>query len=344
MTAHTIRMGFSTSYEDTTSNNLSSVFPEIDGVVTGSPISIDDNSPKNGNILLGTYIQDEWKPFEKWTVNYGLRFDYMDEYVTADQLSPRLGVVYKPTPNTTLHAAYARYFTPPPTELISSETIALFQNTSNAPEVDKNSPVLPERSHYFDAGVIQKITPDFNVGLDGYYKITKDLIDEGQFGQAVIYAPFNYSQGRILGVELTGNYHWGNFSSYGNLAVSQSQGKDVVSGQYNFSQAELDYIANNWVYCDHDQLITASGGVSYTWWGTKFTVDGTYESGLRSGFANTGSVPANIQVNLGAIRKFNSACFGPIQTRVAILNVCDTKNEIRSGTGIGVFAPSTGRE
>ena len=41
--------------------------------------------------------------------------------MTADQLSPRLGLVYKATPDTTLHAAYARYFTPPPTELVSTE-------------------------------------------------------------------------------------------------------------------------------------------------------------------------------------------------------------------------------
>ena len=42
----------------------------------------------------------------------------MDAYVKASQLSPRLGLVYKATPDTTLHAAYARDFTPPPTELI----------------------------------------------------------------------------------------------------------------------------------------------------------------------------------------------------------------------------------
>ena len=84
------------------------------GTVTGGPFTINDNEPKNGNTLSSVYVQDEWKPFDKWTINYGLRFDYMSAYVTADQLSPRLGVVYKVTPDTTLHAGYARYFTPPP--------------------------------------------------------------------------------------------------------------------------------------------------------------------------------------------------------------------------------------
>jgi outer membrane receptor protein involved in Fe transport len=340
---HTIRMGFSTSYEDTTSNNISTVFPtDVNGNVNGPPFTIYDNEPKNGNTLSGVYIQDEWKPFEKWTVNYGLRFDYMSAYVTADQLSPRLGVVYKMTPDTTLHAGYARYFTPPPTELISEKTVSLYDNTSNAATVPENSAVLPERSHYFDAGVIRKITPNLTVGVDSYYKITTDLIDEGQFGQALIYAPFNYAEGRIKGVEVTGNYHSGNFTAYTNLAVTESLGKDVVSGQYNFSQAELDYIANNWIHCDHDQWYTASGGISYRWWETLFTADTTYGSGLRAGFANTAVVPHNVQLNVGAKRKFNLWKCGPVEARVAVLNVLDSVNEIRTGTGIGVFAPQYG--
>ncbi|MGA8571821.1 MAG: TonB-dependent receptor [Desulfobaccales bacterium] len=340
--AHTIRMGFTTSYEDTTSINNSTVYPTIDGNVSGYPFTIKDNEPKNGNVLVAAYVQDEWKPFAKWTVNYGLRFDYMDEFVTAEQLSPRVGLVYKPLTDTTLHAGYARYFTPPPTELILNKSINLYQNTTNAPEVSQNSPVLPERSHYFDAGVIQKITPAAQVGLDGFYKITKDLIDEGQFGQALIFAPFNYAQGKILGLELTANYHLGNWAAYANVARTESLARQVVSGQYNFSQAELDYIANSWIHTDHDQLYTISSGVSYQWWETLFTADMTFGTGLRAGFANREVVPDSVQLNLGVKRKFDLVGIGPVELRLAVLNVLDRINEIRTGTGVGVFAPQYG--
>ncbi len=338
---HTIRMGFYASDESTMSNNVSTVFPEVNGTVSGGPFTIIDDEPKKGNTLSSAYVQDEWKPFDKWTVNYGLRFDYYSAYVTSDQLSPRLGVVYKITPDTTLHAGYARYFTPPPTELITQRTVSLYDNTSNAAAVPENPPVQAERSHYFDVGVIQKITPALTVGVDGFYKHSSELIDEGQFGQALIFAPFNYAHGEIEGVETTVNYKAGNFGAYGNLAVTQSLAKEVTSGQYNFSEAELEYIANNWIHTDHDQLFTASAGVSYRWWEALFTVDATYGSGLRAGFANTQSVPYSLQINPGVKRKFMlGKC--PVEARVVVLNVLDRANEIRSGTGIGVFAPQYG--
>ena len=104
----------------------------------------------------------------------------------------------------------------------------------------------------------------------------------------------------------------------------------------------MNYIANNWIHTDHDQLYTISSGASYVWLKTLFTTDLTYGSGLRAGFANTEVVPPNFQVNLGAKRRFELEGIGPIDVRLAVLNVTNRINEIRSGTGIGVFAPQFG--
>ena len=46
--------------------------------------------------LAGVYIQDEWRITRDLTLNAGLRFDQMWQYVDANQLSPRLAAVYKP--------------------------------------------------------------------------------------------------------------------------------------------------------------------------------------------------------------------------------------------------------
>ena len=341
--AHTVRLGFFGQDENVRSDNTSTVF-SLDpstGDVNGPPYQIVDNDPKNGNVLWGAYLQDEWKAIEKLTVNCGLRYDELHSYVKADQLSPRIGLVYRVTPETTLHAAYARYFTPPQTESVSTRTIALFANTPNEPQVVQSSPVLPERSPYFDLGVMQKVTPGLNLGLDGYYKIVRDMLDEAQFGPALIFSDLNYDKGYIYGVELTGNYKSGNFGAYANFAYSIARATDIVSGQWSWPQDQLAYISNHWIYLDHDQIYTASSGITYDLKGIVLSADATFGSGLRTGFANEQKLPNNVQLNLGIRRKFQLLDLGPFVARLAVINVTNNKNVIRESGG-GVFAPQYG--
>ncbi len=82
-------------------------------IVTGADAQVVDKEDELGWIA-GVYIQDEWKITDKLTLNSGLRFDQMWQYVDANQLSPRIAAVYKPLDGTVFHAGYARYFTPPP--------------------------------------------------------------------------------------------------------------------------------------------------------------------------------------------------------------------------------------
>ena len=218
----------------------------------------------------------------------------------------------------------------------------MFAGTSNGQAVTLDSSVKAERSNYFDAGVTHQLTSTTNLGLDSFYKHDSNLIDEGQFGQALVFTPFNYAKGEDYGVELTANYKSENLAAYTNLAHTVSLAKDVSSAQFNFSQDALNYIANNWVHVDHDQAYTASAGASYSWLGVRWSTDATYGSGLRSGFANTDHLPGYTQINLGATRKVNLGGFGPVEARLVVINLADHSYELRDGTGIGVFAPQYG--
>src|SRR5580700_2625622 len=386
--AHTLRAGFSVSAEKAWVDNTSQVEPAPGGVPIDTPESITDDVAKLA-WLAGVYVQDEWKITNQLTMNAGLRFDQMWQFTDANQLSPRLSFTYKPFENTTFHAGYARYFAPPVLVEAAPANIAAFNNTTGAPNAGQaNDPVLPERSHYFDAGVVQKIPfgcygpashdcSSLEIGLDAYYKIAKDLIDNGQFGQALVLSAFNYQKGINEGVELSLKYTNGNFQGYGNLAVAQQRATNVVSNQYLFDNTapvaslggltEFQYIATHWIYTDHNQFVTASAGASYTfcgrpataaeafgsagamwstfnsWCGTRLSADMIYGSGLRQGDANTDSLPPYSQFNVGVAREFFlPGDTKPTTVRFDVVNLFDTIYQIRSGSGIGVFAPQFG--
>ena len=342
--SHTLRYGVYASSEHPVSNSVVEVFSaDADGNQTAfTPITIVDDAPHIDARTYGAYLQDAWNLTDNLTMNYGVRADKVDAYVSESQVSPRLGVVWQAADATTLHAGYARYFTPPPAELISPTDIALFQGTTNQLPGNADAQTLSERSDYFDAGISQKLGDSFTAGLDAYYRKVRNLLDEGQFGAALIFSPFNYAQGRVRGLELSSSYAHGGMSAYLNVSWSRAMGRDVVTGQYNFAPDELDYIATHWVHLDHDQRLTGSGGVSYDWHGTRLGADFLYGSGLRADFANSAHLPAYYQANLSASRDVDLPELGKTNIRVAAINATDQVYEIRDGSGIGVGAPQYG--
>lgn len=343
--AHTLRTGVFVQQERFTVNNGSLVFPaDADGNQTsGVPIFIQDDARIDGP-TWGVYVQDEWQPSKALTLNYGVRYDQVRTVVDENQLSPRIGLVFDLTQDLRLHAGYARYFTPPPTEKIDTTSIEKFLGTTNALPSDANTAVMSERSDYFDAGLAFQATPQWTLGIDGYYRNVKHLQDEGQFGNALIFSAFNYAQGRIYGLDLTASYRDKGLSGYLNVGGQSARGKTVETGQFNFEQDELDYINANWVHLDHEQALSSSAGLAYQWSdGWLVSTDALYGSGLRRGFANTEHLPSYTQINAAIGKTFDlGGGVGKVDTRLALLNVFDRVYQLRDGSGIGVGAPQYG--
>lgn len=343
--SHTLRYGIYGSFEHGNINNNSWVFPaDADGNQTSTtPINILDGARLVAR-TYSAYVQDEWSIGEKWTVNYGVRGDQYHLFRDESQLSPRLGVVYQATQDTTIHAGYSRYFVPPATEVISTTNITKFDGTTNQLPSAGNNTALSERSDYYDAGISQNIGP-LTLGVDAYYRKVSRLQDEGQFGAALVYSNFNYEFGRIRGVEFTASYDEGPVSGYFNMAYNRAMGKRIITGQYNFDPDDLAYIYNNYIHLDHDQKLTSSGGISYAITGnTKVGADYIFGSGLRSDgeVPNGLSLPYYFQLNLNVSHDFNFESTGTLHTQLAVINALDRTYELRDGTGVGVGAPQFG--
>jgi outer membrane receptor protein involved in Fe transport len=343
---HTLRYGVYGSFERAPSSNSAYVFPaNADGSqASTTPINILDGNRLTAK-TWSAYVQDEWNIGDKFTVNYGLRGDQYKAFRTESQLSPRLGAVYQATDSTVLHAGYSRYFTPPATEAITTANIAKFDGTTNALPDNGNNTPLAERSDYFDVGVSQNVGPNLTLGVDAYYRKVQRLQDEGQFGAALVYSTFNYARGRIKGVEFTANYANGPLSAYFNLSASRAIGNRVITSQYNFAADDLAYVADHWIFLDHDQAYSSSGGISYALdEGTRVGADYLFGSGMRKdgSVPNGASLPAYLQLNLSLSHDFEFETTGTLHMQLALINALDRSYEIRDGSGIGVGAPQFG--
>jgi outer membrane receptor protein involved in Fe transport len=358
--AHTLRFGMIVSGEYSQVTNNSAVFgvdPTMGPCFAALICNVLDTTSKWGTVY-GTYIQDEWRITNQLTVIAGLRFDEMVQFITANQLSPRVAVIYKPWEETTFHVGYARTFTPPSQVIATPANYNLFNNTTaqaaintdpngGPPLITRSDPVLPERANVYDAGVTQQFRAGpgrmVELGVDVYYKTARDLLDDGQFGQALVLSGFNYERGENVGVEGKLVIRDGNFLAYGNLAWARQLGTNIVSNQYLFAPDELAFISKNWIYTDHAQTWTASAGASYKWIdGTRVSASMIFGSGLRSGDFNTSHLPSYYQINAGISHEYQVPWGKPFTLRFDVLNVLDQVYELRDGSGIGVFAPQFG--
>ena len=355
---HTLRGGFLIQRERATSytqgNTLLQVpsdpdDPTSDLVPSDQPFGFTDRSDLTG-WTYSVYLQDEWRIVPTVTVNFGLRFDAINAATQENQLSPRINVVWQPNETFTVRAGYSRYFTPPPLLQVSANSIATLAGTVAAPEVTTNTPVRAERADYFDVGVTAKPLRGLTLGLSAYYKIAQNLLDEGQFGAPISLTSFNYANAIVKGVEFNASYDDGPWSVYFNGAYGSGSGTNINSAQFNFGQAELAYIANNYIALDHSQGWTMSGGAAYTFnpdrdWATRVSADMLFGSGLRTSIVtpNDLSLPGYAVVNASLAQKLPIGLGRTTQVRLDVINLFDNSYQIRDGLGVGVGAPQFGQ-
>lgn len=352
---HTLRGGFLVQREQVSSysqNNALGLVPDPadpTALIPGdSPVGFSDGSTLVG-WTYSVYLQDEWKVTPTVTVNFGARFDAISGQLAENQVSPRINVVWEPTPEISLRAGYSRYFVPAPLNQVGFGSLAARMGTTAVPDNFTNDPVRAERSDYFDVGLTVKPVDGLTIGFAGYYKFAENYLDKGQFGAPIQLASFNYANAQVKGFELYANYDQGPWSLYGNLAWSKVSATRINSAQYNFSPEDLAYIGSYWIAADHDQGWTGSAGAAYVFnqgsdHATRVSADMLFGSGLRTSIVtpNDTSLPAYATLNLSVTQKVPINGSKGTQIRLDAINVTDGVYQLRTGEGVGVGAPQYG--
>jgi outer membrane receptor protein involved in Fe transport len=166
-----------------------------------SVVSQEDLDPKHP--IIGAFYLRDKIDFDYFSVNLGLRFDYLDvnssvlkdPYVLIDQngvllsenvyekskpsitFSPRLGFSFPVTDNTVFVANYGKFIQMPQLTYLYINKLAFqYFFTNSVQNVAENSSLKPEKLTSYEIGIKQRVGDNMSFGITAYYKETKDQI------------------------------------------------------------------------------------------------------------------------------------------------------------------------
>lgn len=154
-----------------------------------------------------------------------------DETKTWHRLSPKLGVTYALTANTSWYGQYAEGFRTPTAKALYGR----FENPAGGYRVEPNPSLEPEKSRSIETGLRGYYdTGSFELAL--FYNKYRDFIDENQLKgayDAVTFQSSNIRHASIRGAELKGRLNLdrfgapGGFYSQGSLAYARGRNDDT---------------------------------------------------------------------------------------------------------------------
>ena len=298
------------------------------------------------------WIQDQFKPNEHWTLNLGLRLDHVHGYISATQVSPRVGVTYAPNDQHAFHAFYGRLFTPPNLEGIPFQVLNT-QGTTAAAEDQTNVKTNAERSHYVELGSKHAIGDGVVLQLTGYYKVSTNMHDAHQFGATPMLNWFASERGWQRGIEGSLKARVTDaVTARANVAWGQSKAYGLQSGHFLLHQHELDDIrTSEGIFTDHSQTMTSSAVLTWRpWQRTTITGQMLYGSGLRSASdgarTNSGHADSHTTYNVSMTRVFPFSTKQKLLVGFDVVNLFDQREFLNVGeqsVGLGVSHANTPR-
>lgn len=268
-----------------------------------------------------SYFNSKWSPVESWVMTLGLRIDgqHYERSLKEVQISPRVGVLFRPMQKTTLRASWGRYSQADGVhELKINDGITMFQ------PIQKNEQVI--------FGVEQRLPADFNLRVEAYKKYGTDvnpyyvnlsnslsLVPELQFDRFEV-APEEYDS---RGVEVSVEGTLRDIAIWANYSISRTE--DVLAGNKVKRSWDQTHAGNLGVAFTHrDWQVSFSGSFHNGWLTTPvrlennaIVVDDRNSSGL--GDYRSLDVKVTRQWNLGE---------QTLRLEAGITNLLNRKNEV----------------
>lgn len=189
-----------------------------------SPLSAFDFSGASHGGQAALYLQDHFSPVANLTIDAGVRWDQFDLVQTRAQVSPRIGVGYHIAhTNSVVHAAYNRFFTPPPIEYALLSAYLGEQNGLG--------PAQPYVQNYYEAGWTQQVTGKVTAELSVYRHTGSNSFENTEIGITRLFLPTNFSSARARGAEIAVN-------------VRQLD-RTGVSARLQYAIAQVEFIGPN---------------------------------------------------------------------------------------------------
>ncbi|MFH1869850.1 MAG: TonB-dependent siderophore receptor [Pseudomonadota bacterium] len=238
---HSLLAGLELGHQDSSSVRKNGFFGAATflNVAAGSPYAVATDFRAAGTTadnavkvdLAAVYLQDQIALSKEWKLLAGLRYDHFktsfddrrtlvattDLARTDNEFSPRLGLTWSPTVNTTWYLSYSSSFLP------SAEQLSLAVNTAQlAPETAKN----------YEAGVHWDLLPKLTLSA-AVFRTDRDdvkVIDPNTPGLLIL-AGQQRTDGVEIGLQGEVTKNWDIYAGYANLDGRIVKGTTIPAGR-----------------------------------------------------------------------------------------------------------------
>jgi outer membrane receptor protein involved in Fe transport len=228
------------------------------------------------------------RPTDRFTVDFGIRFDRTHLLVPASQWSPRIGVAYRwPHTTTTVRASLNRFFQPPQSEhlLLSSSPAAralspfvLDEDVSETGGAD----LEPERQTAWEVGIEQWLGGAVRADAAYWSRHVRNYADPNVFFGTTIIFPNSVAGGTARGLDLRLEMaRYRGWSSYVSYTLSEVEQVGPINGGLFLEENTIEIGRGTHFTPDHDQRHVSAAGVAYQHVnrGVSASLAARYESG-----------------------------------------------------------------